>query len=132
MIFSSLVLWLVTAAVLAVGVVALFVWKRRQERAVNDFSSQIQYLIDEGGAAGRIAPSAEPGALGKLGAAVNKLLEDLEQRGAQLQDREQLFQRLVETVHDAVLVHRKVILFANARFLSLLGMKSADVDRPSR
>ena len=51
--------------------------------------------------------SAEPGALGKLGAAVNKLLEDLEQRGAQLQDREQLFQRLVETVHDAVLVHRK-------------------------
>ncbi len=125
--FSSLVLWLITAAVLAVGVVVLFAWKRRQERAVNDFSSQIQYLIDAGGAAGRIAPGTEPGALGKLGAAVNKLLEDLERRGAQLQDREQLFQRLVETVHDAVLVHRKVILFANARFLSLLGMKSADV-----
>ena len=110
-------LWFVTAAVLAVGVVALFAWKRRQERAVNDFSSQIQGLIARGGAAGRIALSAEPGALGKLGAAVNKLLEDLEQRGAQLQDREQLFQRLVETVHDAVLVHRKAILFANARFL---------------
>ncbi len=127
MVFSSLALWLVTAAILAVGVVVLFVWKRRQERAVNDFSSQIQYLIDEGGAAGRIAPGAEPGALSRLGAAVNKLLEDLEHRGAQLQDREQLFQRLVETVHDAVLVHRKVILFANARFLSLLGMKSAEV-----
>src|SRR5260370_991964 len=39
----------------------------------------------------------------------------------------QLFQRLVESVHDAVLVHRKDILFANARFLSLLGMTSADV-----
>ena len=127
MIFSSLVLWLLTAALLAVGVVVLIAWKRRQERAVNDFSSQIQYLIDAGGAAGRIALSEEPGALRKLGAAVNKLLEDLEHRGAQLQDREQLFQRLVETVHDAVLVHRKVILFANARFLSLLGMKSADV-----
>jgi len=127
LVFSSLALWLVIAAILAVGVVVHFVWKRRQERAVNDFSSQIQGLIDVGGAAGRIALSAEPGALGKLGAAVNKLLEDLERRGAQLQDREQLFQRLVETVHDAVLVHRKVILFANARFLSLLGMKSADV-----
>jgi diguanylate cyclase (GGDEF)-like protein/PAS domain S-box-containing protein len=127
LVFSSLALWLVIAAILAVGVVVLFVWKRRQERAVNDFSSQIQYLIDEGGAAGRIAPSAEPGALRKLGAAVNKLLEDLEHRGALLQDREQLFQRLVETVHDAVLVHREVILFANARFLSLLGMKTADV-----
>jgi diguanylate cyclase (GGDEF)-like protein/PAS domain S-box-containing protein len=127
LIFSSLALWLVIAAILAVGIAVPFLWKRRHERAVNDFSSQIQYLINEGGAAGRIAQSAEPGALGKLGAAVNNLLEDLEQRGAQLQDREQLFQRLVETVHDAVLVHRKAILFANARFLSLLGMKSPDV-----
>jgi diguanylate cyclase (GGDEF)-like protein/PAS domain S-box-containing protein len=127
LVFSTLALWSVIAAILAVGIVVLIVWKRRQERAVNDFSSQIQYLIGEGGAAGRIAPSVEPGALRKLGAAVNKLLEDLEQRGAQLQDREQLFQRLVETVHDAVLVHREVILFANARFLALLGMKSPDV-----
>jgi diguanylate cyclase (GGDEF)-like protein/PAS domain S-box-containing protein len=124
---SSLALWLVTAAILAVGVIVLFAWKRRQERAVNEFSSQIQILITEGGAPGRIALSAEPGALGKLGSAVNKLLEDLELRGALLQDREQLFQRLVETVHDAVLVHRKAILFANARFLALLGMKSVDV-----
>src|SRR5277367_4367081 len=71
LVFSSLALWLVTAAILAVGIAVLFVWKRRQERAVNDFSSQIQYLIDEGGAACRIAPGAEPGALRKLGAAVN-------------------------------------------------------------
>jgi diguanylate cyclase (GGDEF)-like protein/PAS domain S-box-containing protein len=127
LILSSLALWLVTAAILAVGGIVLLAWKRHQERAVNAFSSQIQYLVNEGGASGRIALSAEPGALGRLGAAVNKLLEDLELRGAQLQDREQLFQRLVETVHDAVLVHRKVILFANARFLSLLGMKAADV-----
>jgi diguanylate cyclase (GGDEF)-like protein/PAS domain S-box-containing protein len=127
LIFSSLALWSVIAAILAVGIAVPFLWKRRHERAVNDFSRQIQFLINEGGAAGRIAQSAEPGALGKLGAAVNNLLEDLEQRGAQLQDREQLFQRLVETVHDAVLVHRKAILFANARFLSLLGMKSPDV-----
>jgi diguanylate cyclase (GGDEF)-like protein/PAS domain S-box-containing protein len=63
----------------------------------------------------------KPEALGKLGSAVNALLEDLEKRGARLQDREQLFQRLVETVHDAVLVHRKSILFANTRFLAILG-----------
>ena len=124
---SSLGIWLVTAAILAAGAVALFAWKRRQERAVDDFSSRIRNLIDTGGSIEGVALSAEPGALGKLGAAVNKLLEDLQQRGAQLQDREALFQRLVETVHDAVLVHRKAILFANARFLALLGMKAADV-----
>ena len=32
-----------------------------------------------------------------------------------------LFQRLVEAVHEAVLVHRERILFANSRFLTLLG-----------
>jgi diguanylate cyclase (GGDEF)-like protein/PAS domain S-box-containing protein len=124
---SSLLLWLVTAAILAVGFAALFAWRRRQERAVNEFSSQIRLLIQAGAAPGRIALEGKPGALGQLGAAVNNLLEDLEQRGAKLQDREQLFQRLVETVHDAVLVHRKQILFANARFLSMLGMNSTDV-----
>ena len=126
MILSSLVLWLVTAAILAVGLVVLLAWKRRQERAVNDFSSQIRHLT-RGGVAGRIALEGKPGALSQLGGAVNKLLEDLEQRGARLQDREHLFQRLVETVHDAVLVHRRQILFANARFLSLLGLDSAAV-----
>jgi diguanylate cyclase (GGDEF)-like protein/PAS domain S-box-containing protein len=33
----------------------------------------------------------------------------------------------VETVHDAVLVHRNSILFANARFLALLGLKGSEV-----
>jgi len=59
--------------------------------------------------------------------AVNELLENLERRGADLQGREQLFQRLVETVHDAVLIHREQILFANSRFLSLLGLSAAEV-----
>jgi diguanylate cyclase (GGDEF)-like protein/PAS domain S-box-containing protein len=127
LILSSLVLWLVTAAFLAVGIAVLYAWKQRQERAVSDFSSQISFLTREGGVPGRIALEGKPGALGQLGTAVNKLLEDLEQRGARLQDREHLFQRLVETVHDAVLVHRKAILFANARFLALLGMKAVDV-----
>ncbi|HEY0746368.1 MAG TPA: EAL domain-containing protein [Steroidobacteraceae bacterium] len=127
MILSSLALWLVTTAILAVGIVMLFAWKRRQERAVNAFSSRIHALLSEGAASGRIELNAEPGALGRLGAAVNKLLEDVQVRGSQLQDREQLFQRLVETVHDAVLVHRDVILFANARFLSLFGLAAAEV-----
>ena len=62
-----------------------------------------------------------------LGSAVNKLLENLEQRDARMHDREQLFQRLVETVHDAVLVTRKNILFANSRFLSLLSTSAENV-----
>jgi diguanylate cyclase (GGDEF)-like protein/PAS domain S-box-containing protein len=120
-------MWFVTAAVPAVVLVVLFVWKKRQERAVNDLSRQVWLLSGENSSAGRIAIDDKPSSLAHLGSAVNNLLESLEKRGARLQDREQLFQRLVETVHDAVLVHRKKILFANSRFLALLGANLSDV-----
>jgi PAS domain-containing protein len=127
LILPSALIWFITAAVLAVGCGVLVAWKRRQERAVVEFSEQIRRLTFESGTAGRIGLEGKPESLEQLGAAVNKLLENLEQRGATLQGREQLFQRLVETVHDAVLVHRKQILFANSRFLTLLGLSAAEV-----
>ena len=127
LISSSVVLWFLTSAILAVGAGVLYVRKRRQERAFTDFSAQVAQLTRESGTAGRITLEGRPEVLGRLGSAVNELLENLEQRGARLNDREQLFQRLVETVHDAVLVHRKYILFANTRFLAILGMTAADV-----
>jgi diguanylate cyclase (GGDEF)-like protein/PAS domain S-box-containing protein len=124
---SPVVLWFSTSVVLAAGVGALWAWKRRHERAVSELSRQVAQLTRDEGAAGRIGVEGKPPALGLLGAAVNQLLESLEQRGSRLHDREQLFQRLVETVNEAVLVHRDAILFANARFLAMLGMTAADV-----
>jgi diguanylate cyclase (GGDEF)-like protein/PAS domain S-box-containing protein len=124
---SPIVFWFLTSAILAAGIIVLLAGKRRQARAVDEFSRQVAKLTREEGAAGRIGLEGRPQALGQLSSAVNQLLETLEQRGARLNDREQLFQRLVETVHDAVLVYRKSILFANARFLSMLGMSAADV-----
>ncbi|HEV7613092.1 MAG TPA: EAL domain-containing protein [Steroidobacteraceae bacterium] len=127
MILSPIVPWFSISAVLAVGLAVLYARKRRQERAVNEFSEQILRLTREAGTAGRIGVEGKSKKLGQLGSAVNALLEDLEQRGARLLDREQLFQRLVETVHDAVLVHRDRILFANSRFLALLNLSAAEV-----
>jgi diguanylate cyclase (GGDEF)-like protein/PAS domain S-box-containing protein len=124
---SSTVLWFLTSTVLAVGLIVLYARRRRQERAVNEFSEQVRRLTSDAGPAARILLNGKTEALGQLGAAVNKLLEKLEQRGARLQDRELLFQRLVETVHDAVLVHRERILFANSRFLALLNLSAPDV-----
>jgi diguanylate cyclase (GGDEF)-like protein/PAS domain S-box-containing protein len=124
---SPVVLWFSTSVVLAAGVGALWAWKRRHERAVSELSRQVAQLTRDEGAAGRIGVEGKPPALGLLGAAVNQLLESLEQRGSRLHDREQLFQRLVETVNEAVLVYRDAILFANARFLAMLGLTAADV-----
>ena len=117
----------VPAAVLVILFLVLFVWKRRQEHAVDEISKQVWQVLSEGGSAARIEIEDKAPALARLGSAVNKLLESREKRGARLQDREALFQRLVETVHDAVIVHRKKILFANSRFLTLLGATSREV-----
>jgi diguanylate cyclase (GGDEF)-like protein/PAS domain S-box-containing protein len=127
LLLSSILLWCSTSVLLAAGVGVLFIWKRRQERAVTDFSEQLWQLTRDSGAAGRIRLEGKPETIEQMGSAVNQLLENLEQRGARLHDREQLFQRLVETVHDAVLVHRTHILFANTRFLALLGAGVSDV-----
>ena len=124
---SSTQLWLMTAAILAVGLIVLLIRRQRQQRAVKNLSDEVWQLAAQDSAPGRIALDGKSRSLSQLSAAVNKLLENLELRGARLQDREQLFQRLVETVHDAVLVHRRHILFANARFLALLGVKATDV-----
>jgi diguanylate cyclase (GGDEF)-like protein/PAS domain S-box-containing protein len=110
-----------------VGLIVLFAWKRRQERAVSNFSEQIRQLVQGTDMAGRMRLEGSPVALEQLGTAVNKLLDNLEVRGTHLHEREQLFQRLLEAVHDPVLVHRQHIVFANARFLTLLGATSAEV-----
>jgi diguanylate cyclase (GGDEF)-like protein/PAS domain S-box-containing protein len=122
-----MLLWSVTSAILAVGVGVLLMSKRRHERAVDDISRQVKQLVSEEGGSGRIGLEGKPTEIGRLGSAVNQLLETLEQRDVKLKDREQLFQRLVETVHDAVLVHREAVLFANARFLAMLGMTASEV-----
>ncbi|HEX4153002.1 MAG TPA: EAL domain-containing protein [Steroidobacteraceae bacterium] len=127
MLSPSIVFWGLTSAILAAGVIVLLTLKRRQERAVDEISRQISKLTRQENAAGRIGLEGKPPALGQLGGAVNQLLESLQERGAKLADREQLFQRLVETVHDAVLVHRNGILSANARFLAMLGLSAPDV-----
>ena len=124
---SPLALWILTSSLAAVGAGVLLRWKRRQERAVAAFSQQLKDLGDADLPAGRIGIEDQSAPLAQLGRAINELLDDLDRRGTRLKDREGLFQRLVETVHDAVLVHRENIVFANARFLDMLGMSAAEV-----
>ena len=124
---SPFALWFLTLSLAAVGAGVLLRWKRRQERAVAAFSQQLKDLGDADLPAGRIGIEDQSAPLAQLGRAINELLDDLDRRGTRLKDREGLFQRLVETVHDAVLVHRENIVFANARFLDMLGMSAAEV-----
>jgi diguanylate cyclase (GGDEF)-like protein/PAS domain S-box-containing protein len=128
---SSVVIWLILSALLAAGLIAALIWKRRQELAVAELSKELLQYSRESASIGRLGVQEGKGSLTELSGAVNRLLEKLEQRGLKLQEREQLFQKLVETVHDAILVTRESILFANTRFLGLLGVSAKElIGRP--
>jgi len=77
LILSSDVMWILALAIPVAGVAVLFVWKRRQERAVHEFAQQVWQLTREAGAPGRIGLEGQPGGLSQLGSAVNQLLENL-------------------------------------------------------
>jgi diguanylate cyclase (GGDEF)-like protein/PAS domain S-box-containing protein len=119
--------WVLTSAVLAVGVSVLLLRNRRLRKAMGEFAEQLRRLTHGSGRAGRIKVPVKSAALEQLGAAVNSLLENIERRGGAADARDQLFQQLVETVQHAVLVHRQHIVFANSRFLALLGLPADEV-----
>jgi diguanylate cyclase (GGDEF)-like protein/PAS domain S-box-containing protein len=121
---STVIICIVASAMLLVCLLAVYAWKRQQARAVDDFPQRIAELPL---AAARVAPDAHQRTLGAPGGPVNPLLEDLEARSARLSEPEHCFQRLVDTAHDAVLVHREHILCANSRCLALLGASAENV-----
>jgi diguanylate cyclase (GGDEF)-like protein/PAS domain S-box-containing protein len=75
----------------------------------------------------RIGTEGQSAPLAQLGRAINDLLDDLDWRGTRLKDDEGLFRRLIETVRDAMLLHRENIVFANTHFLDMLGMRADEV-----
>ncbi len=121
LILPPAILWLSTSLVLAAWLIVVHVRKRRGERGLEEIARQIRRLTQDAGPSGRVPVEGKSEALGELGGAVNQLLENVERRGMRIRDREELFQRLVEAVNEAVLICRERILFVNPRFLSLLG-----------
>ena len=121
-IMPTFLFWSVTSALLVALCVALYIRKRRQDSAVERMASEILLISGDPGAARPLEIDGQPEALRNLSAAVNSLVESRRQRIGPDSDRDQLFRRLVETVHEGVLVHNERIVFANARFESLLGV----------
>ncbi|MDP9064292.1 MAG: EAL domain-containing protein [Pseudomonadota bacterium] len=127
MIFSSVTLIFLMLAAIAVGAVVFANWHRRPKGALVQMTGLGRRQVRASGPAGSGAFDGKPAAREDPGEAANKLLQSVDENGAGLPGRQPLFQSLVETIHDAVLIHRQEIVFANSRFLSLLGLSAADV-----
>ena len=111
----------VLLALVAVLLLVLYLFQRRELRAVAALSREVQRVAIGGRLSGRIELQTDQPELAALGTAVNHLLTRV---GAQA-DRERLspalFADLGDRIHEIVVVHRDVILYANRQFANLVG-----------
>jgi diguanylate cyclase (GGDEF)-like protein/PAS domain S-box-containing protein len=119
------VLFALTAALLLV----LYALQRRELRAVEQLSQQLQKIAIGGRLAGRIELTSDRAEVSALVTAINHLLT----RAALGAERDsaraspKLFADLGDRIHEAVLVHRDVILYANRQFASLVGVDRVEL-----
>jgi diguanylate cyclase (GGDEF)-like protein/PAS domain S-box-containing protein len=110
-------------ALVATLLLVLYGLQRREMRSVEQLSHQLQRIAIGGRLEGRVELHTDHPEIAALGTAINHLLT--RSSGARL-DREraapELFAELADRIHEAVIVHRDVVLHANKQFAALVGV----------
>ena len=124
---SALALLCILLALAAAVLFWLFAAQRRELKDVNRLSLQLQRIAIGGSLAARVESGSSKPELSALITAINHLLTRAaaERDGGRVTPK--LFAELGERIHEAVLVHREVILYANRQFAALVGADRADL-----
>src|ERR1700733_2009762 len=108
---------------IATLLLVLYGLQRREMRSVEQLSHQLQRIAIGGRLEGRVELHTDHPEIAALGTAINHLLT--RSSGARL-DRDdaapELFAELADRIHEAVIVHRDVVLHANKQFAALVGV----------
>jgi diguanylate cyclase (GGDEF)-like protein/PAS domain S-box-containing protein len=120
-------LCLLFAAITAL-VLVLYALQRRDLHKLSDLSQQLQRIAIGGRLPGRVSVSSDNPELAAFVTAVNHLLT----RAAPTAETDtaqapKLFADLGDRIHEAVLVHREVILYANRQFASFVGVDRVEL-----
>jgi diguanylate cyclase (GGDEF)-like protein/PAS domain S-box-containing protein len=124
----SAVALLCTLLALAAGVLFwLYALQRRQLKDLGRLSQQLQRIAIGGTLAGRVESGSASPQMSILVTAINHLLtrSAADREGGRVTPK--LFAELGERIHEAVLVHRDVILYANRQFAALVGADRAEL-----
>ena len=116
-------------ALAACALIFLVLWRRERQRraAVANLGETLHTIAHDNRFDRRVlALNGEP-TVNAIRDAVNQILAKLAERNAQALERDTLFDRLMESVSEAVLVHRDSIEFANSRFGALVGIAPKDL-----
>jgi diguanylate cyclase (GGDEF)-like protein/PAS domain S-box-containing protein len=110
-------------ALIAALILVLYGLQRRELRGIGELSLQLQRIASVGPLPERVDLGSDKAEIAGLVTAVNHLLT----RAAERDTSQALFADLGDRIHEAVLVHREVILYANRQFASFVGVDRVDL-----
>jgi diguanylate cyclase (GGDEF)-like protein/PAS domain S-box-containing protein len=116
-------------ALIATLLFVLYWLQRRELGSVGELSQQLQRIAIGGRLEGRVDLRSDKAEVSALVTAINHLLT----RAATGGDRDgarttpKMFAELGDRIHEAVLVHREVILYANRQFASFVGVDRVEL-----
>lgn len=110
---------------LLVVVLAVLLYRRAREvRHVREIGERLAAVANTGDLGERLAPHAAEGRAGELAESADRLISRLQAETTVRAERELVYRRLTEAMHEAVAVDRDGIQLANARFAELCGVAS--------
>ncbi|MGB9330562.1 MAG: EAL domain-containing protein [Steroidobacteraceae bacterium] len=115
-------------ALIAALLLVLYALQRRDMKSVVELSQQLQRIAVGGRLAGRVDVGSDRPEVAALITAVNHLLTRAGPAAqSEAVETPKLFADLGDRIHEAVLVHREVILYANRQFASFVGVDRAEL-----
>jgi diguanylate cyclase (GGDEF)-like protein/PAS domain S-box-containing protein len=114
-------------ALVAALVLVLYALQRRDVRSLRELSQQLQRIATDGRGAGRLDLESDRPEIAALVTAVNHLLTRPAPGAERDAVQARLFAELGDRIHEAVLVHGDVILYANRQFASFVGVDRAEL-----
>ncbi len=116
-------------ALIAALFLVLYALQRRDMKSVLELSQQLQRIAIGGRLAGRVEVSTDKPEVAALVTAVNHLLTRTGPGtdGAAAVEAPKLFADLGDRIHEAVLVHREAIVYANRQFAAFVGVDRVEL-----
>jgi diguanylate cyclase (GGDEF)-like protein/PAS domain S-box-containing protein len=112
---------LAALALLALLLGVLLARSAREVRRVRDLGERFAAVAETGDLTERLAPHAGEGRAAELAEQADQLLARLQRETVARAEREFVYRRLAEAMHEAVAVERNGVQMANARFAELCG-----------
>jgi diguanylate cyclase (GGDEF)-like protein/PAS domain S-box-containing protein len=106
---------------LAATLAALLYSRNRELARVRAVGERLEAVARTGDLTERLAPHAEEGSATDFAQSIDRLIERAQAESSTRVEREGVYRRLLETMHEAMAVERDGIRLANARFAELCG-----------